>query len=195
LTNKIAKSVKEEIDKTLTWMQEQKIDDKQIQVFVKEILSSPKTFVIGAGRSSLVARAFAMRLMHLGFQVHVISDTTTPAVEENDLFIVISGQGESKIFETRIAIDQKAKIACITSYPNSTLGRLADIKLIVSGRKKEEKKIINYEERRLRDIPIAPLGTLFELFCLVILDSVISHLVIEQKKTEEDLNKKHARPE
>lgn len=151
-------------------------------------------FLTGAGISGLVGRIFAMRLMHLGFKVHIIGDTTTPAVKENDLVIVISGSGKSKTSEIKIAIEQKAKIAVITSNSNSDLAEIADIILVIPGRKKEEESI-SYKERRIWGLPIAPLGTLFELSCLVILINIISYLVIKQNKTEKDLNDKHAKPE
>jgi len=37
---------------------------------------------MGVGRSGLIGRAFAMRLMHLGFEVYVLGETITPAVEK-----------------------------------------------------------------------------------------------------------------
>jgi 6-phospho-3-hexuloisomerase len=40
-------------------------------------------------------RAFAMRLMHIGFQVHVAGDVTTPAIRGGNLLIIGSGSGET----------------------------------------------------------------------------------------------------
>ena len=45
-----------------------------------------KVLVVGVGRSGLVARAFAMRLMHLGFRSYVLGETITPSVGEGDVF-------------------------------------------------------------------------------------------------------------
>ena len=50
---------------------------------------------MGAGRSGLAAKAFAMRLMHLGFNVYLVGETTTPAVQPDDLVIAVSGSGET----------------------------------------------------------------------------------------------------
>ncbi len=52
-----------------------------------------RVFVAGAGRSGLVLRMAAMRLMHLGMTVHVAGDTTTPAISSGDLLLVASGSG------------------------------------------------------------------------------------------------------
>ncbi len=44
----------------------------QIDNFIKALLSAKRVFVVGAGRSGLVVKAFAMRLMHLNIDVYVV---------------------------------------------------------------------------------------------------------------------------
>ena len=51
---------------------------------------------MGAGRSGLVAKAFAMRLMHLGFTAYVVGETITPAMRPKDLLVIFSGSGRTK---------------------------------------------------------------------------------------------------
>ncbi len=72
-----------------------KLDRKNIKLMIQKILESKRIFLMGAGRSGLVAKAFAMRLMHLGFSVYVVGETTTPAVRPEDVVIAISGSGET----------------------------------------------------------------------------------------------------
>lgn len=187
-----SEEVKSEIERTIKWFGEQKLNDKEVTDFVKEILNAPRIFITGVGRSELVAKAFAMRLMHLDFTVYVIGETTTPAVKSGDLFITISGSGTSRIGQTETASKIGAKIVAITSFSNSPLAKLADIKVIIPGRKEI---IDSFEKRRIRGIPIAPLGTLFEDFTLLFLDAVISYMAVLLDKTESDLNEKHAKPE
>lgn len=191
LTN-TSEEVKNEIKRTIEWFGGQKLNDKEVADFVKEILNAPRIFITAAGRSELVGKAFAMRLMHLGFTVYVIGETTTPAVMPGDLFITISGSGTSKIEQTKTASKIGANLAAITSFSDSALAKLADIKVIIPGRKEI---IDSYEERRIGGIPVAPLGTLFEDFTLLFLDAVIAYIAIKQNKTERDLKKKHAKPE
>ena len=54
-----------------------------------------RTFVVGAGRSGLVARSFGMRLMHAGLPVFVPGETITPAAEAGDLLVAISCTGQT----------------------------------------------------------------------------------------------------
>jgi len=85
------------------------IDDEAVDRLAQSILRTlgdRRIFVVGAGRSGLVARAFAMRLMHLGFSVHVVGETTTPRMDPGDLLIVISGSGET-LYPATIAGEAK----------------------------------------------------------------------------------------
>jgi len=72
------------------------INKDSVNKLIEDILNANAIFLMGAGRSGLVARAFAMRLMHLGLKVYVVGETTTPAVKRGDLVIAISGSGETR---------------------------------------------------------------------------------------------------
>ena len=50
----------------------------------KLIEESGRIFVGGAGRSLLVARFFAMRLVHTGYQVNMPGEIVTPAIVSGD---------------------------------------------------------------------------------------------------------------
>lgn len=182
-------------------MDEQELNDQQIEDVVKTILATQdeqqnniKTiFVFGLGRSGLVAKGFAMRLEHLDFDVRVLDETTVPAFEKDDLFIVVSGSGASLKNQIETAIDIGAKIIVVTSFADSVGARLADIKLIVPGRKEgEEGASLGYHERQMRGLPLFPLGTDFEDFAMIILEAIIAKIIMIKKRTEEDLKKKHA---
>ncbi|MDH5792642.1 MAG: SIS domain-containing protein, partial [Candidatus Bathyarchaeota archaeon] len=73
----------------------QSIDEREIEQMIGMILESKenKILLIGTGRSGFVGRAFALRLMHLGFNVYVSGETITPALTPDDLVVVISGSG------------------------------------------------------------------------------------------------------
>lgn len=63
-----------------------------------EMLKSWQTkrlFFWGRGRSFLVLKGFAMRLMHLGYVVHIVGEVTCPAIREGDVLIVASGSGKT----------------------------------------------------------------------------------------------------
>ncbi len=101
-----------------------RLDPESTSALVDSILGAKKIFLMGAGRSGLAARAFAMRLMHMGFQVHVVGETTAPAVQPEDLVIAVSGSGETTSIANLGSISKKlgSKLATITSNKDSTLG-------------------------------------------------------------------------
>jgi len=53
------------------------IDRESANQLLEEILNAKRIYLAGAGRSGLVARAFAQRLMHLGFESYAIGETIT----------------------------------------------------------------------------------------------------------------------
>lgn len=80
--------------------------DNLIQELVRVKKDGKKVYVTAAGRANLVMRAFAMRLMQIGFQSYVVFDTSTPAAGAGDLLIAGSGSGTT---ETVVVIARKAK--------------------------------------------------------------------------------------
>ncbi|AOL16205.1 6-phospho 3-hexuloisomerase [Sulfolobus sp. A20] len=154
-----------------------------------------KVLVMGAGRSGLVGRAFAMRLLHLGYNSYVLGETIVPAIGKNDIVIAISGSGRTKLILTaaEAAKEAGAKLIAITSYNDSPLSKIADIVVEVPGRTKYSQNE-DYFARQILGItePLAPLGTLFEDTVQIFLDGVVAELMIRLKKTEEDLRVVHA---
>ncbi len=175
------------------------LDMKEVEQLISFLLQAKdrKIFTVGMGRSGFVARAFALRLMNLGFDVYFLGETITPAAENGDLLIAISGTGATKIVLTASAAAQEigAKVIAITSFPGSPLGRMADLVVTVKGRTKagmprEEdylaRQIIGERE------PLTPLGSIFENNTMVFLDSLIVELMHRMGRTEEDLKRRHA---
>ncbi|MEM4427818.1 MAG: SIS domain-containing protein, partial [Zestosphaera sp.] len=113
---------------------------EEIEKFIKKLVSvyydSKKILVLGAGRSGLVGRAFAMRLSHLGYNVYVFGETINPPLNPGDMIIAISGSGRTKLVVTaaEVAKNLGAVVVSITSYPDSPLGRISDIVVRVPGR-------------------------------------------------------------
>jgi len=177
----------------------QELNMKEVERLIELLLTAKdkKIFIVGMGRSGFVARAFALRLMNLGFNVYFLGETITPAAEKGDLLIAISGTGATKMVLTAgaAAKDIGATVIAITSFPESPLGQMADLTVTIKGRTKagwprEEdylaRQIIGEKE------PLTPLGSIFENNCMVFLDSLIVELMHRMGKTEEDLKRKHA---
>jgi 6-phospho-3-hexuloisomerase len=167
--------------------------EKMIDFLIKA--KDRKILVLGAGRSGLVGRAFAMRLMHLGFKVYVVGETIAPALGKNDVLFAISGSGTTTLVVASAEIAKRvgAKVVAITSYTNSPLGRLADHAVILKGRTKVARKK-DYFSRQILGVhePLAPLGTLFEDSCMIFLDGVIVELMYRLGKTESEMKLRHA---
>lgn len=172
---------------------------KEVEKLIELLLEAKnkKIFVVGMGRSGFVARAFALRLMNLEFNVYFLGETITPAAEKGDLVIAISGTGTTKMVLTASAAAKEigAKVVAITSFAESPLGQIADHVVTVKGRTKagwprEEdylaRQIIGERE------PLTPLGSVFENNCMVFLDSLIVELMHRLGRTEEDLKRRHA---
>ncbi|QOJ79765.1 6-phospho-3-hexuloisomerase [Infirmifilum lucidum] len=178
------------------------IDSEMTVRFLKLLTSAlankNKILVVGAGRSGLVARAFAMRLMHLGFDVYVVGETITPSVKEGDLLIAVSGSGSTQIVLSVASAAKKAKatVIAVTSFEDSPLGKISDFIVKIPGRTKVAAET-DYFARQVMGLyePLAPLGTLFEDTAMIFFDGVIYALMNLLGVREEDLKKRHANVE
>lgn len=150
------------------------ISDAEAENLVNGILEAKKVFVAGAGRSGLMAKSFAMRMMHMGIDAYVIGETVTPNFEKDDLLIFSTGSGETK---SLISMAEKVKsiggtIAAVTISPGSTIGQSADIIIKMPGATKDQAES-DYKT-------IQPMGSLFEQTLLLFYDAVI--LKVMEKK-------------
>ena len=174
---------------------EEYLVEEDIANFIEIITTADNIFVTGAGRSGLAAKAFAMRLMHLGLSSYVVGETISPAINAGDCILAISGSGDTNTIVTAARISKKrgAKVLALTSYPESSLGQLADGIIHVKGRTKVEVDDENYLKRQIKGnyTSLTPLGTAFELTSLVFLDGLVSELMEAMGKTEEDLKNRH----
>jgi len=194
----ILKRTADELIKALSKTME-RINPEQVNKLINILLEAKdrntKIIVVGAGRSGLVGRAFAMRLMHLGFIVHVIGETITPAVEEDDILFAISGSGTTTIVVSaaRIAKKMGGRVVSLTSYKHSPVGRCSDHIVVIRGRTKLAEKR-DYFSRQILGVhePLAPLGTVFEVASFIFLDGLVVELMQRLGKTEEEMKKRHA---
>jgi 6-phospho-3-hexuloisomerase len=171
------------------------IDDETVNEFMKVLTESKNVFVMGAGRSGLVAKAFAMRLVHLGISAYVVGETISPAIYDDDCILAISGSGETNtiVSAVDIAKNRGSKALALTSYPESSLGKLADCVMKVKGRTKIDIDDEDYIKRQIDGnyVSVTPLGTAFELTSLIFLDGLIAELMQKMGKTEDDLKYRH----
>jgi len=141
-----------------------------------------RIFVSGAGRSGLIGRFFAMRLMHSGYDVSVVGEIVTPSIKKGDLLIIISGSGETEqlVAFTKRAKDIGAEIVLISAKSGSTIGDMADAVFQI-GNPEQYGKVVGM-----------PMGTVFELSTLLFLEALISHVIHEKGIPEEEMRSRHA---
>lgn len=175
------KDIAQEIENVLSL-----VDDSEAEKLVSLILDSGKVFLSGTGRSGLAARAFAMRLGHLGITSAVVGDVTAPCLSSGDLLIVCSGSGETK---GQLVMVEKAKklggkIALLTINPCSSIGSLADATIHITA--PTPKVPVNGVNS------IQPLASLFEQCLLLVLDAIVMKLMDKLKKNSDEMFALHA---
>ena len=157
-------------------------DDSYDEKLTGMLDNAKRIFVAGAGRSGLVTKFFAMRLVHSGYDVSVVGEIVTPSIKAGDLLIIISGSGETEQLIAFAKISQKVRtnIMLICSRAKSTIGDMADGVFHIGNDALYEKT------------KGMPMGTMFELSTLIFLESTVSHIIHEKGLTEEVMRATHA---
>jgi len=165
------------------------IDPDQAEALVDAILCADQVFVAGTGRSQMMVRGLAMRLMHLGFKAFVVGETVTPAIEPGDLLIIGSGSGETSTLAIIANKAKKvgAKLALITIYPESTIGQLADIVICIPAATTKRGEGSGAKS-------IQPGANMFEQSMLLFCDATVIRIIEKEKIQDSNmiLMKKHA---
>lgn len=158
---------------------------EELDQFVSCIKKDRRIFVDGEGRSGLMAKGFAMRLMHLGYTVYVVGETITPSVSENDVFIAVSGSGESTgvLADTKKAVQIGCMVMAVTSKSDSSIAKIAHTVLIVPGTIKSDTN----ENRG----SIQLLSSLFDQSLHITLDAVCFMLSKRDQVSNEEATKIH----
>ncbi|CAN7552648.1 6-phospho-3-hexuloisomerase [Arthrobacter sp. LjRoot14] len=162
-----------------------RVDPDQVAALVTELRLAGRIFVTGAGRSGLVLKMAAMRLMHLGLAVHVVGETTTPAIGPGDLLLAASGSGTTagvfKAAET--AAGQGARVAVYTADAGSPLAEVAAaVVLIPAARKTDHGSAVSRQYS----------GSLFEQVLFTTTEAVFQSLWDEDAAAAEELWRRHA---
>ena len=110
-----------------------RIDDKAVDGACDMIAAARHITLYACGREGLQLRGFCMRLFHMGLEVAMVGDVTTPAIGAGDLFIDCAGPGFVSTSEPlmNIARNAGARVLFITARPDAPLARLADFTLLV----------------------------------------------------------------
>jgi len=174
-----------EIHRTLT-----EISSESFQELVDEIQQADRVFVAGAGRSGLVTRCFAMRLMQLGLCVHVVGEATTPALKSRDLLVIGSGSGRTDrlVRYSQWAEEHGARVAVATADAESPVGQLAHVVLAIPAPTPKTR-----EGARTSKVEMAqPMGSLFEQTLFLAFEACILMLMERLDASESEMMARHA---
>jgi 6-phospho-3-hexuloisomerase len=161
------------------------IDFDQIAGLIPFIQNADRIFITGAGRTGLALKAAAMRLMHLGFTVFVVGETTTPAIGKNDLLIAGSGSGTtgSIVKAAEKAVSAGANVIALSTTPESPLAALSNrVAILPAAQKQDHGGSISKQYA----------GSLFEQSVLLVTDALIQTLWKLDGTPAEELWKRHA---
>ena len=173
-------SVIEELRRTLT-----AVSYEQQEQLAAEIQKANRVFVAGAGRSGMMARCFAMRLMHMGITAYMVGEVVTPSIAAGDLLVIASGSGEtaSLVSMAKKAKSLGASVATVTIYPQATIGTLSDAVVAIHAPTSKSDTGVQ---------SVQPMGSLFEQSLLICLDYVILILMEKRQITGEEMFARHA---
>ncbi|MBR6024444.1 MAG: SIS domain-containing protein [Methanobrevibacter sp.] len=157
----------------------------------KRTSKNPKTtiFLVGAGRSGFVAKAFAMRLMHLGYYVYVVGETITPWINDGDIIITVSKSGKSNSI-TEIIGDSEldnVKFLSICGSEDCDLAGISDAKIIIESLPQNCIEL----EGDLDPLELILMGCAFEISAFIILDALVCELMQNLNLREKDLKDYH----
>ena len=174
----LAKVVLQEHEKVLM-----DVKDEEVEKLLDAIAEAKCIQVFGIGRMKCAARAFVMRLMHMGFDAHIVFDTTTPNIGPGDLLIVNAACTTIGYTVMQFAKKLGAKIVAITANPKSKAAALCDFTVSLRGQ---------VHGGRDYEIPsVQPMAALFEQTIFVFEDIIIQLLMKKLNITAEQMAKRH----
>ncbi len=156
----------------------------EVEKLCDEIQAARRIACYGVGREGLMMRALCMRLMHLGFDAHVVGAMTTPPVGKGDLLLVSAGPGT---FSTVLALmgvarSAGARTVVVTAQPGGDAPRQADA-------------VIHIRAQTMADdtggTSVLPMGSLYEAAMLIFFDIVSIRLRERTAQTMDGMRSRH----
>lgn len=150
------------------------------QELIERSVATIEAEEINRSEISKIFRSFCKIIEEDG-GVYSVNNTNVPPIYENCLVIMPSGSGETKgqIEIARKVKEIKARLVVLTSFPESTIGKMADLVIFVQGRSIEESE------------SLLPMGTKFEITVLIILEILIAYMIEKEGIPSDILEKMH----
>jgi 6-phospho-3-hexuloisomerase len=162
-----------------------KLPDDAADPLIEAIVAAKTIVLFGCGREGLQTRGFAMRLYHMGRDVAVWGDMTTPPVGPGDLLIVSAGPGDLATAETLVDIARNAgaRAALVTAQPAGALAERVDVVAVIPAQ--------TMADDRGGKLSVLPMGSLFETAQMIFFELVILKLRPRFAETAETMRARH----
>jgi 6-phospho-3-hexuloisomerase len=163
------------------------ISNRDAELLLDRIQEAERVFLAGSGRTGLMVRSFAMRLMQTGLTCYVVGETTTPAIQKDDLLIIGSGSGETSglLSMAKKARELNARVALVTVVPDSSIGAHADTVVTIPA--------TIAKVHTGRSVPtLQPRGSLFEQCLLIFFETLVVMLMKRMSFKPDAIMERHA---
>jgi 6-phospho-3-hexuloisomerase len=163
----------------------ERINEFQFEAFAHTILNARKIVVHGLGREGLQIKGLAMRLFHLGMDVQVWGDMSTPPLGTGDLLLVSSGPGDFGSIRalTDVALAAGAKVAVVTAQPQSRTAREAAAVLHIPAQTMADDQGAGKS--------VLPMGSLFEASMMLTFELLVLRLRELRGESAETMRARH----
>jgi 6-phospho-3-hexuloisomerase len=163
-----------------------RVSDAEVDTALSMIANARKIVVFGGGRERLQIMGFAMRLYHMGINVAVEGDMTTPPVGKGDLFIVTVGPGEISTALALLGVARQAgaTILVLTAQPKGRAAAFADAVLTIPAQTMAD-------DQGAKKLSVLPMGSLYEGALFVLFEVMILKLRDKLKIDPETMRGNH----
>lgn len=161
------------------------VDEASLGHLVELIATSKRIVLYGCGREGLMMRALCMRLYHLGLDVHMAFDMTTPPVGPGDLVLVSAGPGYLSTVEALLDVAGKAgaHTACFTAEPGSRVTSSSDFTLVIPAQ--------TMARDRSSPTSFLPMGSLYEGAQFLLYEILVMTLRERLGESAENMRARH----
>ena len=161
------------------------VSEAEFAALIEAIATSRRIVAYGCGREGLMMRALAMRLYHLGCDVHMQGDMSCPPLGDGDLLLVSSGPGLLATVAALIGQARAggAKVACITAEPTGPDPQAADLSLVIP--------VQTMARDQSAPTSVLPMGSVFEGAMFLIFELLVLALRRHLGESLETMRARH----
>ena len=161
------------------------VSEAEFAALVEAIASARRIVAYGCGREGLMMRALAMRLYHLGCDVHMQGDMSCPPLGAGDLLLISSGPGTLSTVAALIGQARVggARVACITAEPRGPDPLAAELCLVIP--------VQTMARDQSAPTSVLPMGSVFEGAMFLVFELLVLALRPRLGESLESMRARH----